>query len=186
MTRIDMLISEQQNLKDADGDHVWEARWYKIMLSDGTELGFGQQVNGKLSCGPCPAGQGMAFRYIRSQSDLTADNHGWPAGEVGYLRGLGMGTDGREYRKHLSLSDGAPPALLWYDTANSYGFSGEPLPGNKIALYAHDQYSRKVGLRGHVIHEEAGFYGQRSDFPICLDCSFVRIPVGDEHIGPFF
>ncbi len=157
------------------------------MLSDGSELGFGKQVGSTLSCGTCPAGQGMAFRYIRSMDEPTSDHHGWPAGDVGFFKGLGVGTDGTEYHKYLSLSSGTPPSLCWYDDAypRPYGFVGEPLSGNRIALYARNIGAANVGLRAHVIHEEVVIHGQAINaFPICLDCSLVPIPIigGD----PFF
>ncbi|CAL1715443.1 unnamed protein product [Somion occarium] len=177
------------NLKDADGSDIFDGLWYKIMLSDGTELGFGPLVNSRLSCGPKPPGQGMIFRYFRYKGNDTVSGYGWPSGDIGYFKGLGMGTDGKEYRQYLSLSNGVPPVLAWYDKDDSYGFTGTQIPGNRIALYAKDQTGATVGLRGEtesVSKEAVAFYGQRSQFPICLDCSFVPIPVGNTDVGPFF
>ncbi|PSS34062.1 hypothetical protein PHLCEN_2v1894 [Hermanssonia centrifuga] len=119
--------------------------------------------------------------------EVTSDHHGWPTGQVGFFKGLGMGPDGRDYYRRLSLSNGVlAPSLLWYkESADPFGgFVGEPLSGNRIALYARNQEDRIVGLRGHVIREELRIYGQRSAFPIGLVCSLVPIPI----IGhdPFF
>ncbi|THH02665.1 hypothetical protein EW026_g246 [Hermanssonia centrifuga] len=186
-----MLILKCQNLKDANGDIVWEAKWYKIMLSDGTELGFGPQVNGRWSCGPRPSGQGVVVRYIRDQKNVTATNHGWPTGDVGYFKAIGMGADGKEHRKYLSLSASDPAVLAWYDTANAYGLIGEQIPGpeNRIALFAKNQFDEKAGLRGDtgsLTNNAPAFFGHRSDFPVGLDCSLVPVPLGNATLGAFF
>ncbi|KAF7977094.1 hypothetical protein HWV62_4679 [Athelia sp. TMB] len=174
------------NLVDIDGNQIFTNKWYKIMLSDGSELGLEGKDAWRITCAPQPSGKGMVVRYRRSQShDHTV--YGWPQDDKGYIRGIGVGADGSVYRKNLCLSRATPPALAWYETEDSYGFTAKQLPGNRIALYGFDHKQNVAGLRvvqSWTEGEGLVFHGQQSEWVLPLDCAFVQ--VGDCDSGGYF
>ncbi|KZT02681.1 uncharacterized protein LAESUDRAFT_684892 [Laetiporus sulphureus 93-53] len=165
-----------RNLLDINGNAIFTNKWYKIMLSDGSELGFGVSLDGgKYGCAPVPSGQGLVIRYRRHQNDdLTI--YGWPIGDCGYFKGYTVTPDGGQVLiKHLSLSNGSPPLLAWYDSDDSYGFVAKQLPGNRVALYAFDQNKAVAGLKVQNVGQGLSMHGVQGAYPIALDCAFVEV-----------
>lgn len=150
-------------------------KWYKIVLADGSELGYGVTDKGRDSCAPVPSGQGMVIRYRRVQDNSNHTTYGWPTGDLGYIKGLDVRPDGLQLVKYLSLSNGAPPILAWYDRDDSYGFVAKQLPNNRIALYAHDQDKAVAGLKVQNVGGGLSIHGTQGPFPIALDCAFVAV-----------
>ena len=169
-----------QNLVDIDGAIICANKWYKIVLRDGSELGFGVRDKGRDSCAPVPAGQGLVIRYRRNQNDQDRKLYGWPTGDLGYLKGFTVTPDGRQVFKHLSLSNGVPSILAWYDSDDSYGFVAKQLPGNRVALYAHDQNKSTSGLTVQKLDGGLTMHGTQGAYPIAFDCAFVEVGPYDE------
>ncbi|KAL0070297.1 hypothetical protein AAF712_002789 [Marasmius tenuissimus] len=173
-------MSQPKDLVDIDGNAITTDQWYKIMLSDGTELGIGATVEGRKGSAPLPSGQGMVVRY-RHKEDKDTAVYRWVEGETGFIRGLSVELDGTQNHKNLSLSRLLSPRVLaWYDdppvSGASYGIKAYQLPGNRIALYGLDEDGNALGLR--VYHETAGGLSVRAmggDWPLSLDVAFVRM-----------
>ncbi|KAF7799915.1 hypothetical protein EIP86_011158 [Pleurotus ostreatoroseus] len=169
------------NLVDIDGAIIGTNKWYKIVLRDGSELGFGVKDKGRDSCAPVPAGQGLIIRYRRHQNDAQDHRfYGWPTGDKGWLKGYTVTPEGRQVFKHLSLSNGAPPILAWYDSDDSYGFVAKQLPGNRVALYAYDQNKATTGLKVQKLDGGLSMHGTQGAYPIAFDCAFVEVGPHDE------
>ncbi|KAG7085447.1 hypothetical protein E1B28_003008 [Marasmius oreades] len=173
-------MSNPKFLVDIDGNAITTDQWYKIMLSDGTELGVGATVEKRMASAPVPSGQGMVVRYRFKENNDTA-LYRWVEGETGFIRGLRTGLGGTQNRKNLSLSFYLKPRVFaWYDeppaTGPSYGIKAYQLPGNRIALYGLDDQGNALGLR--VYHEPTGGLSIRAmggDWPLSLDVAFVRV-----------
>ncbi|KAK1226855.1 hypothetical protein PQX77_010159 [Marasmius sp. AFHP31] len=168
-----------QFLVDINGNAITTDQWYKIMLSDGTELGIGATVEGRTVSAPVPSGQGMVVRYRLKENNDTA-LYRWVEGDTGFIRGLSADLDGTQNHKNLSFSGPAlsPRVFAWFnDTAGaSYGIKAYQLPGNRIALYGLDKAGNALGLR--VYREPAGGLSVRAmegDWPLSLDVAFVRM-----------
>ncbi len=145
------------------------------MLLDGRELGFGVKDKGRDSCAPVPSGEGLIIRYRRNQNDQDHVQYGWPIGDKGYLKGYTVTPEGAPVFKHLSLSNGAPPILAWYDSDNSYGFTAKQLPGNRVALYAFDQNKAAAGLKVQKLGGGLTMHGTQGAYPIAFDCALVEV-----------
>ncbi|KAG7096266.1 hypothetical protein E1B28_003714 [Marasmius oreades] len=173
-------MSNPKFLVDIDGNAITTDQWYKIMLSDGTELGVGAIPDHPgMPSGPVPSGQGMVVRYRLKENNDTA-LYRWVEGETGFIRGLRTDLDGTQTRKNLSLSYALNPTVLaWYDpsvSGASYGIKAYQLPGNRIALYGLDHQGKALGLR--VYRESTGVLSIRSmggDWALSLDVAFVRM-----------
>ena len=177
-------LTTEQNLTDTTGEIIVsnEGSWYKIVLADGSELGLGAfwpgspktSQNNRTLVKVVPAGQGMVFRYQRTDGNDRA-HQGWPIGDKGYLRGLQVRDDHSELILNMGLSwDESTPQsnLCMFDTNENYGIIAEQLPENRVALYAYNKHNAVCGLRvdkhGHIM-------AHRSQSPLALDCAFVRV-----------
>ncbi|KAF7793875.1 hypothetical protein EIP86_004997 [Pleurotus ostreatoroseus] len=171
-----------QYLVDINGAHISTNKWYKIVLRDGNELGWGVVDQGRDGCAPVPAGHGFVIRYRRDQvEDKDHPVYGWPAGDKGWLKGYTMMTNGNKAFRHLSLSMDAPPILAWYDSNDSYGFVAKQLPGYRVALYAYDKNHEVAGLKAQNMEGGQLIQGTQGAYPIALDCAFVEVGPFDEN-----
>jgi hypothetical protein len=168
------------NLKDKNGEAIFsnDGLWYKITLADGTELGRGDPYeggdvsakNGRTHIKVVPAGQGLVFRYQRTDGS-DAQDMGWPEGDKGYLRGLQVHPDGTETVMNLSLS-WEPVKLCLYNDNNNYGLVARQLPGNRVALYGHNRHGNVCGIR---VMPDGTVIGHDSKNAMALDCEFVKV-----------
>ncbi|EXJ87584.1 hypothetical protein A1O3_04544 [Capronia epimyces CBS 606.96] len=164
------------NLTDSSGEIIVSNLddWYRIVLADGSELGFGDAYPSKQNVDRTlikivPAGQGLVFRYQRTDGGDRL-SQGWPIGDKGWLRGKHVKPDGTEVVKNLSLS-WEPTKLALYESNDNYGFVAQQLPGNRVALYAYDRHGSVLGL---AVTPDKTVIGYASKYATSLDVSFVK------------
>ena len=123
-------------------------------------------------------------RFHNTDDSKDRSVYQWPKGDVGYIKGIAVAANGDQDHTHLSLSNSAPPRLLWYESDDSYGFYARQTTGNRIVLYGRTSNGHRSGLR--VVVPKIMIAGASMDikvgksfahWPLGLDCAFV--PVGN-------
>ncbi len=131
-------------MTDSTGDPITssDGHWYKIVLADGRELGYGEWLRGDennaTTLKMVPAGGGMVFRYQRHDGDDRV-GQGWPVGDKGYLRGLSVNANGTETTMNLSFNQEHWTMLCGYSHNGSFGFVASQLGNHRVALYGYNE-----------------------------------------------
>ncbi|EXK28564.1 hypothetical protein FOXG_17145 [Fusarium oxysporum f. sp. lycopersici 4287] len=165
------------NLKDNQGQDIKSGpdNWYKLALADGKDLFFIHRTEGgratKCFISAIDAGQGMVLRYQRYNGD-DRPNQGWPIGDKGDLRCLQYGSAARIgvlFYTHDHTN------LVTSEDAYIHGLRGEQLADNRVSLYAYDRDGKLRGLR---VGGPSTLSLGSGDFPVGLDCEFVKVSNG--------
>jgi len=162
-------------ITDSDGNEIDSESDYKLMMSDGTELGM--DAGSVVSADQSPSNSGAIIKFSSTPKFSVLEK--WPNYAFKFIRGVSYrnGALVKGYLDMVISPDGTYP-IVWVNNINPVPptrFLAVQMPGNRVSLHVELRSNPPTQLGIRLNGQKNLLEGDKSDLKLPLAAQFVKV-----------